>query len=31
MKTVGEVAIIDKQMLYQLLKQYTNGESSSNI
>ena len=32
MKTVGEVAMIDKKMLYELLKPYANaGKSSSNI
>ena len=31
MKTVGEVAIISKEMLYELLKPYANGKSNSNI
>lgn len=31
MVTVGEVALIDKQMLYELLKSYTNGKSDSNV
>jgi len=31
MKTVGEIAMIDKQMLYQLLKTYADGKGNSNI
>lgn len=31
MITVGEVALIDKQMLYKLLKSYINGKSDSNV
>lgn len=31
MKTIGEVAIIDKRMLYELLKYYINGTRNSNI
>lgn len=31
MVTVGEVALIDKQMLYELLKSYANGKSDSNV
>ena len=31
MITVGEIALIDKQMLYKLLKSYINGKSDSNV
>ena len=31
MKTVGEVALIDKKMLYELLKPYADGKINSNI
>ena len=31
MKTVGEIALIDKKMLYQLLKPYANGEGDCDI
>lgn len=31
MKTVGEVAIIDKRMLYQLLKPYGDGKGDSDV
>lgn len=31
MKTVGEIALIDKKMLYQLLKPYANGKGNSDI
>lgn len=31
MKTVGEVALIDKKMLYELLKPYADGKINSNV
>ena len=31
MKTVGEIALIDKKMLYQLLKPYADGKGNSDI
>lgn len=31
MKTVGEIALISKEMLYKLIKPYANGKSESDI
>ena len=31
MKTVGEIALIDKRMLYELIKPYANGKSDSDV